>query len=152
MRLQKATLEDYKQISKYHYLKQPQFIKEIYKLTRYKEIVAILVLSTTTPRSRGRSTHFKRDFTCKYLNKNFIRISRLIVIPKYQHHNISQIILKKYLNISKYKNVEVITKVRNINVFNKIMLTYKYISCYNKRMVYAIFDFFKVSGIRNFYF
>ena len=146
MQLKRVNKSAYKRYAKYHYLKSsPMLVKATYEAWVDGVAVGCLVICYPFPRCRGRHGKLKelnvsvgQSKQMASTNRQVERIARIVVLPKYRRHGMARQMIRKYLNRSKTKYVEVVSMPKLKNLFLSCgMAVTEYINAKNDKMIHC---------------
>lgn len=86
MRIEEASLSDYKQLAEFHYRNPKTYPPplKIFKLTRGDELAGVIFYAPSPPNIYGRTKFFGRQLSIREVNEKLATISRVIIHPKYR--------------------------------------------------------------------
>jgi ABC-type ATPase with predicted acetyltransferase domain len=128
MEIKEATIDDYEKLHQFHYLGQkPAFVRKYYKLTWDSKVIGVIVYCTPFAGSSGRNKvlpQYKGRDNLKKLNAEVVRISRVIIHPKFRGIGIAHIFIRQCNIAIGYRVVEVLAAMPKYNpVFEKAGMT-----------------------------
>ena len=126
--LQKAIFEDYIELGQFHYINdKPSFFTSLYKLVFQQKIIGIIVYSSPFLRIslRNRALPRYRSANPQTVNRDIVRISRVIIHPKFRGIGLGKKLVKETIPLTKAKVVEVVAAMGIYNpFFEKAGMTY----------------------------
>jgi len=118
MKIQKATIEDYEQLEEFHYKgTRPAFVRQMYKLVWKHHIVAVIVYTAPFLRTVGRDKLFPEYRDTKRLNREVLRISRVIVNPKFRGAGIAYQFVRQCNKLTGARLIETLAVMAKYNPF-----------------------------------
>ncbi|MEM3708819.1 MAG: GNAT family N-acetyltransferase [Nitrososphaerales archaeon] len=108
IRIEEATKIDYKLLSIFHYKSSKPFFLKLFKMILNDRVIGIIVYSPSRLNSIGREIYFNRKFSLEEINRDFIRISRVVIHPKYRSIGLGTKLVKETLPLVNKKYVEAI--------------------------------------------
>ena len=119
MKIEPATKEDYEYLKGFHYLQgNPAAPKYRFKLTYKGETIGIIVYTLTF-----RALHFRNQLFPEYknniekVNSDILRISRVIIHPKFRGIGLAQELIKQTLPLVNARIVECVAAMAKYNPF-----------------------------------
>ena len=119
MKIEYATKEDYEYLKPFHYLRgSPAAPKHRFKLTYKGETIGIIVYTLTF-----RALHFRNQLFPEYknniekVNSDILRISRVIIHPKFRGIGLAQELVRQTLPLVNAKIVECVAAMAKYNPF-----------------------------------
>ncbi len=119
MKIEPATKEDYEYLKGFHYLQgNPAAPKYRFKLTYKGETIGIIVYTLTF-----RALHFRNQLFPEYknniqkVNSDILRISRIIIHPKFRGIGLAQELVKQTLPLVNARIVECVAAMAKYNPF-----------------------------------
>jgi len=119
MKIEPATKEDYEYLKVFHYLQgNPAAPKYRFKLTYKGETIGIIVYTLTF-----RALHFRNQLFPEYknniqkVNSDILRISRVIIHPKFRGIGLAQELIKQTLPLVNARIVECVAAMAKYNPF-----------------------------------
>jgi hypothetical protein len=119
MKIEQATKEDYDYLKGFHYLQgNPAAVKHRFKLTYRGETIGVIVYTLTF-----RALHFRNQLFPEYknniqkVNSDILRISRVIVHPKFRGIGLAQELIRQTLPLVNAKLVECVAAMAKYNPF-----------------------------------
>lgn len=122
-----GSIDDYKKLNKYHYKNTSSTLpyKKIFKATYNDELVGVVVYSPPFLQTKGRTIKFGKTYTkmekevVKEINKNFIRLSRIVLSPKYRACGLAVKLMKESMPLTGTPYVEMINVMGHYNPFGE---------------------------------
>ena len=124
--ISQSCIHEYDKLAKFHYKDTTKDFpySKIYKATYNGELVGVIVYSPPFLQNKGRNIKFENKYSkmtkevTTDINKLFIRISRVVISPKYRACGLGQKILQESIdNITDKKYFEMISVMGKYNPF-----------------------------------
>jgi len=131
LRIEKAGLEDYRKLSRFHYKtlddKRPANVrvKDCYKLLFNEELIGVIVYSHSYLNLKPRNMVFGERYVytpgdvhrARLINQEIARISRVIIHPKFRGIGLGAFLVQETMPLVKAKVVEVLAVMAKYNPF-----------------------------------
>ena len=118
MHIEKGTKADYKKLAHFHYRDARVFAHHrIFVMKRNNELVGAIVYGSPPLAVTGRRQALGKQLTIQEINQNIIRISRVVIHPKYRTIGLGAKIVKETLNLAGKPCVETIAVMAKYNPF-----------------------------------
>ncbi len=117
MRVEKATMEDWRKLSVFHYRGHNVSVpRTILRLMRAQELCGVIVFSYPPPACYGRRLMLPR-MTMKELNMQLSIINRVVIQPKYRTVGLGAKLIRESLPLAGTRYVEMIAVMPKYNPF-----------------------------------
>ncbi len=128
LRIEKGTIDDYKALSEFHYRSHhPGMVRAIYRAVVGEELAGVIVYASPHPvlRPRNAALPFLREMMVRegmrsylrWINEHFVRISRVIVYPKFRGIGIAVELVRQTLPLEGRPYVEALAVMARYNPF-----------------------------------
>ncbi|PVX24543.1 MAG: ABC transporter ATP-binding protein [Candidatus Bathyarchaeum sp.] len=118
MHIKKGTRSDYKKLAHFHYRDSRIFAHhKIFVMKRETETVGAIVYSSPPLAVTGRRQAIGKKMTIQEINNKIIRISRVVIHPKYRTIGLGAKIVKETLPLAEKPYVETIAVMAKYNPF-----------------------------------
>jgi ABC-type lipoprotein export system ATPase subunit/GNAT superfamily N-acetyltransferase len=119
MQIEQATKEDYEYLKVFHYLRgNPAAVKNRFKLTYKGETIGIIVYTLSFRALRYRNQLFPEyKNNIQKVNSEILRISRVIIHPKFRGIGLAQVLVKQTLPQVNARVVECVAAMAKYNPF-----------------------------------
>ena len=110
--------EAYEQLSEFHYRAGlPSTTRKIFAMLRNERIIGIIAYSVSPLASSGRSKFLGYSPSSNEVNRDFLRISRVVVHPKYRSLGLGARLVKETLPLCGSKYIETFAVMARFNPF-----------------------------------
>ncbi len=118
MRIEKGTRADYKKLAHFHYRDSRLFAHhKIFTMKRNDETVGAIVYGSPPLAVTGRRKALGKNLTIQEINRDIIRISRVVIHPKYRTIGLGAKIVTETLPLAGKPYVETIAVMAKYNPF-----------------------------------
>ncbi len=127
LRIEKGTIDDYKALRELHYRsRHPGMVRAIYRAVVGEELAGVIVYASPHPvlRPRNAALPFLREMMRKgmqsylrWINEHFVRISRVIVYPKFRGIGVAVELVRQTLPLEGRPYVETLAVMAKYNPF-----------------------------------
>ncbi|MCW4033807.1 MAG: ABC transporter ATP-binding protein, partial [Candidatus Bathyarchaeota archaeon] len=118
MTITKGTKQDYKQLAPFHYRDSKMFVyHKIFAMKRNQETVGAIVYGSPPISVTGRRKALGRNVPIQEVNRDFIRISRVVIHPKYRTIGLGAKIVAETLEHAGKPYVETVAVMAKYNPF-----------------------------------
>ncbi|MEM0375173.1 MAG: ATP-binding cassette domain-containing protein [Nitrososphaerota archaeon] len=127
LKIEKGSAEDYRALSEFHYRgRNPGHVKAVYRAMIGDELAGVIVYSYPHPnlRARNAALPFLRELIrsgmrsyLKWLNEHFVRISRVIVHPKFRGIGVAVELVRHTMPLEGRPYVETLAVMAKYNPF-----------------------------------
>jgi ABC-type ATPase with predicted acetyltransferase domain len=118
MKIEKGTRADYKQLAHFHYRDSRLFAHhKIFTMKRGEETVGAIVYGSPPLAVTGRRKAIGKNLTIPEINRDVIRISRVVIHPKYRTIGLGAKIVKETLPLAGKPYVETVAVMAKYNPF-----------------------------------
>ncbi|MEO9365921.1 MULTISPECIES: ATP-binding cassette domain-containing protein [Candidatus Nitrosocaldus] len=118
VRIEKGCIDDWHMLEEYHYRgSRPYGIKHVFNATLKGEVVGIILYSMPAPSCRGRNIALGRVPSIGEVNRDFITISRVVVLPRFRSIGIAKMLVRHTMPLVGKRYVESIAVMGRYNPF-----------------------------------
>jgi len=127
LKIEKGTIEDYNALKELHYRsRHPGAVRAVYKAVIGEELAGVIVYTAPHPvlRPRNAALPFLRDMMredmsgyLRWINEHFVRISRVIVHPKFRGIGVAVELVRQTLPLEGRPYVETLAVMARYNPF-----------------------------------
>jgi len=124
--IEKCSIDDYSQLKQFHYRDSRVIPKAVYRAVLDDEVVGVIVYGPPHLALRARSLvlpYYKKQKNESWhknafrINKDIIRIWRVIIHPKYRGTGIATLLVKKTMSLTKFPYVETLAVMARYSSF-----------------------------------
>lgn len=118
VRIERGCIDDWKMLEEYHYRgNRPYGIKYVFNAVLKGEVVGIILYSMPVPYCRGRNIALGRVPSIEEVNRDFITISRVVVLPRFRGIGIAKMLVRHTMPLVGKRYVESIAVMGRYNPF-----------------------------------
>lgn len=117
VRIEEANRKDYELLSFFHYRSSKPLFLKAFKMILNDRVIGVIVYTPSRLNSTGREIFFNRKFSLEELNRDFTRIGRVIIHPKYRSIGLGTKLVKETLPLVNKKYVEAIAVMAKYSPF-----------------------------------
>jgi len=123
IRIERGTKDDFKELEQFHYRHGSLMVRAVYRAVLDGKIIGVIVYGPTYPNLSARRITLpqfsgKMDSThMRTINKNFVRIWRVVVDPKYRSIGLGVKLVRETLERVGYPYVEILAVMGQYNPF-----------------------------------
>jgi ABC-type ATPase with predicted acetyltransferase domain len=119
VRIEKGSIKDWQALEEFHYRSGKPFgIKHVFKAVMdHNTIVGVIVYSIPPLSCKGRNIALNRVVSAEEVNRDFITISRVVVLPKFRGIGLATLLVKSTMPLVGKKYVESVAVMGKYNPF-----------------------------------
>ncbi|MFN4337341.1 MAG: GNAT family N-acetyltransferase [Candidatus Nitrosocaldus sp.] len=116
--IEKGCIDDWRKLEEYHYRgNKPYGIRHVFIARLRGEVVGVIVYSMPAPSCRGRNIALARVPSIDEVNRDFITISRVVVLPRFRGIGLANMLVKHTMPLVDKRYVESIAVMGKYNPF-----------------------------------
>ncbi|MCS7141355.1 MAG: ATP-binding cassette domain-containing protein [Candidatus Nitrosocaldus sp.] len=118
VRIEKGGMDDWRMLEGYHYRgNRPYGIRHVFRARMRDEVVGVVLYSVPSPSCRGRNIALARVPSIDEVNRDFITISRVVVLPRFRGIGLASMLVRHTMPLVGKRYVESIAVMGRYNPF-----------------------------------